>query len=573
MAGERLDQTQAHMDAFLRALAHRGPDGTGAYANGHVAFAHRRLSIIDLAGGAQPIHAENGDIIIVNGEIYNYLELKEELAGATFNTASDCEVALRLYQAEGESFVNRLRGMYALAIYDAAKDELLLHRDPFGIKPLYYVEQDGEVWFASEPQALFQQHLLAPDINADKAVEFLQLKFTTGRTTIFDGVKRVLPGETIVVRNGQIVRRSRQNPFASQRAATVSRKTASDTLTKELMDSVGVHVRSDVPYGVFLSGGVDSCSIVAAMAQIGLTGFPCYTARFPHAAVHDELELARKVAAGAGADHVEVVVSETDFWRTLPKVVTYVDDPVLDPAMVPFFLMAERASQDVKVVLTGAGGDEVFAGYRRYDRATFARVLPMRSLRTKGQFDASGLALFANNNRWRNGYAESEAAARANTRTPLQYYQATDGADYLPHFGLSLLDRCLMAHSVEGRTPLLDRELSRFAFDLPDGLKMRRFKGKWLLRKWLQEALPEAEPFARKRGFSVPVVEWVAARAPELWDFVGSQEGVRELFDLAAVERLFLNASHPKGGLRWPILFYALWHQTHIVRERPITLV
>ena len=242
------------------------------------------------------------------------------------------------------------------------------------------------------------------------------------------------------------------------------------------------------------------------------------------------------------------------------------DDPCLDQAMIPLHILGKRAARQVKVVLCGNGADEIFAGYRRYDRAALPSFLAVRPLRSTGQFEGVAFAKFANRP-WRDGFAASETVARMATCTNLQRLQAIDGADFLPNYILNTLDRTLMAHGIEGRTPFLDRELSTYGYNLPDRMKLRGFKGKWLLRRWLHEALPEALPFAKKRGFSVPVGSWIAQRGAHLVDFLCEQPGIRQLFNVDGVRELFQNASNPNGSLRWPILFYGLWHQTHIVGE------
>ncbi len=548
------------------ALFHRGPDGSGTFIDDHVAIIHRRLSIVDLEGGAQPITSTAGNVIAVNGEIYNDIEIRKQHCDAKYLTGSDSETPLVLYEKYGEAFVDHLRGMYALALYDKSQHMLILARDPYGIKPLYYSVTDDQVLFSSEPQALFQADLLDPEVEPSKAVELLQLKFTTAQQTIFKNVERVLPGEMLVIQQGKIIRRNRKKSFVSKHLNKDRLKNVKRTLDAEFQNSVKAHVRSDVPYGVFLSGGVDSCSIVAAMAECGLQDFPCYTAFFPDSSLHPEIMVARAVTTKVGAEHIEVPVVEADFWATLPKVIACVDDPSLDPAMVANYLLAERATKDVKVVLCGDGGDEVFAGYRRYERAILPSFLGRKEARTKGQFDGTDLTLFSAQN-WREGFAASAHQARENTQTFLQSMQATDAADFLPHFNLMKLDRCLMAHGIEGRTPFLDQTLSPFGFNLPDRHKLKNFRGKWIMRNWLREKLPEAEPFSRKRGFSVPVGQWIAKRASEFAGFVCEQPGVCELFDINKIRLLFTDDDHPQLKLRWSVFYYALWHQHHIARQ------
>lgn len=550
------------------ALAHRGPDGSGHFTSGNTALAHKRLAVIDPQGGAQPFVSSQGNALIFNGMIYNYRALMSELPDAQFSSKCDAEVPLHLYEKHGPDFLQKLRGMYALALYDKKRDELILARDPYGIKPLYYVQTDDLFAFASEPQAFFKAGILEPILCRESAVELMQLKFITSAKTAFENVFRVLPGEMLIVKNGRIRKRHRIDPFETSAVSEQKQSQALEQLDALLCDTVKLYCQSDVPYGVFLSGGVDSCSIVAAMAASGITDFPCYTATFPDSALQSEAETARAVAKQAGARHIELPIHAGDFWEVLPDVIAHLDDPSLDPAMPANYLLSRRAHEDVKVVLGGDGGDEIFAGYRRYERASLPKFIPKYPLRRRGQFDGTNLTKFAGDD-WRAGFAKSELAAKTKTKTLLQALQATDGADFLPHFHLMKLDRCLMAFGIEGRVPLLDQKLAGFGFNLPDKLKLRRRTGKLLLRQWLDNTLPIAQAFSRKRGFSTPVNEWIHARAPALRHFVCDQPGVRELFEIDKVNDLFVQSDHPSKKLRWAILFFAMWHNTHILGEKP----
>ena len=473
---------------------------------------------------------------------------------------------LHLYEKYGETFTTRLRAMYALAIFDKAQNLLILARDPYGIKPLYYTQNDGVFSFASEPQALLKSGIVKPELHHTKAVELLQLKFTTGRQTAFVGIKRVLPGEMIFVRGGEIIRRTRTDPFVSKGISNLDEKLTMEKLDAMMRENAHLYTRSDVGFGVYLSGGVDSCAIMAALKLEGISDFPCYTASFPNSKLHDETHTAEQVCRAVGARHISLQITAADFWEILPDVVSHVDDPSTDPAMAANFLLTRRAQQDIKVVLGGDGGDEIFAGYRRYERASLPKFLPTKPLRARGQFDKSPLAKFLGDD-WRAGFAASIEDAKHKTQTKLQSLQATDGADYLPHFHLMKLDRCLMAYGIEGRVPLLDQHLARFGFDLPDKFKLRGQRGKWLLRHWLDKTLPIAKPFSRKRGFSTPVNQWIAERAPNLRTFMCDQTGMREMFEIDKINDLFSTKTHKYEKLRWPLLFYALWHTKHIMQE------
>ena len=566
----------ALLDRFEAALAHRGPDGAGRYQMGSVALVQTRLAIIDLETGDQPLFADGpGDsrlALVANGEIYNYVELRADMKDVTFATLSDCEPILHLYLRHGLDFTNHMRGMYALALYDPATGRLVLARDPFGIKPLYYAETPQGFAFASEPAALVKAGLVAPEIDTEKRDELLQLQFTTGRDTAFRGIHRVLPGETLVVVDGRIVERRLNAPLPPGRPRPVDEKTALYDLDTMLNEAVGLHQRSDVPYGMFLSGGVDSSVLLAMMSRLNAHPVMAFTAGFSGRAVHDERDHARHVAKAAGADHVEVEFGADDFWSTLPAIAAAMDDPVADYATLPTWKLAARAREaGLKVVLSGEGGDEVFAGYGRYRGAI--RPWPFRrAMRAKGVFHGLDGVLRTSSPRWRAGIAAAGALAKgAGARngnggwTRLQIAQATDMADWLPHDLLTKLDRCLMAHGVEGRVPFLDARLAAFGFGLPDRMKVRHAHGKWALRRWLETALPASQPFAHKRGFTVPVGEWIAEAGQKLGPLVARQPGIAEACHPDAVRRLFADPGDKARRASWALLFYALWHRANVL--------
>ncbi len=550
------------LDRLTLALHHRGPDGQGRYVQDGVALVHTRLSIVDVAGGAQPLIAPDGVVLVANGEIYNDPELRRAL-GVQFATGSDCESALHLYRRDGEGFAARLRGMYALAIYDAAKKRLVLARDPFGIKPLYYAEIADGFAFASEPQALIAAGLVAPRLDGSARDELLAFNFTCGEATPFAGIRRVAAGETLIVENGKIVRRL---VHAAPPAAPETPRSDADAL-KALgavwQETVFAHQRADVPYGMFLSGGIDSAAVLAMMARLNDKPVLAFTAAFPGTAAHDERTGARAAANAAGARHVEIEVTAKDFWTDLPAIAAALDDPTLDYAAVPTYLLAKAAAPEVKVVLTGEGGDELFAGYGRTRAAL--RPWPLRKRPWRRHHLAAFKGLRTTPSQWRDGMNQIESAAAQRHGPGLRALQAADCAAWLPNDLLLKVDRCLMAHGVEGRVPFLDPHMAAFAFPLPDRQKIRSGRGKWLLRRWLADNFPAADAFAAKRGFTVPVAEWIAAEGRRLGPLVARQAGIAELCLPGSVEALFAAVDSRNGGAAWSLLFYALWHQRHII--------
>ena len=554
------------LDRMVAAIAHRGPDGRGDHARDDVAMAQMRLAIIDLVTGDQPFYEPAG--LVANGEIYNYVELRDDLPGVHFRTASDCELPLHLYRRHGLDFVGYLRGMYTIALHDPGAGHLVLARDPFGIKPLYYAETAKGFAFASEPRALVAAGLVTAEIDAARRDELLQLQFTTDARTAFRGITRLLPGEAITVARGRIIERRRRPALPAGGPVGLGEEAALARLDEVLVDSVKIHQRSDVPYGMFLSGGIDSATILAVMARLNQHPVRAFTVGFPDSDVADERAHARAVARALGAEHVEVAFGERDFWNLLPEVAAAMDDPAADYAILPTYKLAREAGRDLKVVLSGEGGDEMFGGYGRYRAAMRPWWRGGRAMRARGIMDGLDL-LRAPPDGWRDGIAAAEITADGDGRTRLQVAQATDCADWLPNDLLAKLDRCLMAHGVEGRTPFLDPVVADFAFRLDDSLKVRGGRGKWLVRQWLAKHLPEAEPFTPKRGFTVPAGEWIARRGAALGPLVAAQPGVAEACRPEAVVSTFRTPGKRTGFAGWTLLFYALWHRRHIEGLEP----
>ncbi|MEX2614891.1 MAG: asparagine synthase (glutamine-hydrolyzing) [Alphaproteobacteria bacterium] len=558
----------AILDPLARALGHRGPDGEGKYLAGAVAMLQTRLAVIDLKTGDQPIYEPGGAALVANAEIYNYIELRAGLDNAAFSTGSDCEPPLHLYRRDGVDFANALRGMYAIAIHDPGEGRLVLARDPFGIKPLYYIESPEFFAFASEPQALLAVGLARPEVAPERRGELMQLQFTCGRDTIFRDIKRVLPGETLIVRGGRIVERRRRAALPPGGPQPASVEEALAILDEALEESVMMHQRSDVPYGLFLSGGVDSSVLLAQMTRLNERPVVAMTAGFSGTGVADERAHARMLAGTVGAEYHEVDFSSGDFWSMLPEIAAAMDDPAADYAILPTWKLAREAAKDLKVVLSGEGGDEMFAGYGRYRSALRPWWQGGRTIRARGIFDGLGI-LRDGNAGWRDSVAAAETTAGHSDRSRLQVMQAVDMTDWLPNDLLTKLDRCLMAHGLEGRTPFLDVKVAEAVFRLPDSLKIHRRRGKWILRRWLDRVLPKARAFDRKRGFTVPVGDWMAERGAQLGPLVAASPGVAEFCHTGHIAALFeSHGKHPRMAA-WVLLFYALWHRRHIEGKMP----
>jgi asparagine synthase (glutamine-hydrolysing) len=537
---------------LIAALAHRGPDGIRTESLPGANLAHARLSIIDLEGGWQPLHAA-GSVVVGNGEIYNYLELAEDHGlGPLLATGSDFEPLLHLYAREGPDAFRRLRGMYAFCLV-GGDGRTWLVRDPFGIKPLYLLERDGAVIFASEPRAFLAAGLIDPVMDASAAEDLLGLSYTTGEATIFPALRRMAPGEILEVTPAGLV----PHPGRPCLPARAPRREGDgsalvDRLDAVLEESVRVHQRSDVPYGLFLSGGVDSAAIAALMARLSDRPVTAFTCGFDAEGAADERGQAERVARALNLDWREVRFDETEFWRLLPRVALALDDPTADYAALPTYRLAEAARDSLRVVLTGEGGDELFGGYGRYRRALRPALLGGRPAEPRPDHPEV-LA------RWR------EAGRPPRGLSPLQSAQWSDVATWLPNDLLIKLDRCLMANGLEGRTPFLDPEVADFAFTLPDRFKVRGRFGKYLLRSWLARTCPAAAPWARKQGFTVPVEAWIAPRAADIAPRVAQVEAIRRLRTPEAVAAAFA----PGGKGAWPLLFLAVWSLIHLEGAEP----
>lgn len=542
------------------ALRHRGPDGEGHIVQDATGLVHTRLAIVDVEGGVQPFESDAGVSLVANGEIYNDLELRGEYGDAAYRSKSDNESILHSYLQNDDMFSFDMQGMYAAALYDARTKSLVLARDLFGIKPLYYVEAPGAFWFASEPQVFVAAGLIPPTQHVPARDQLLALQYTCGEDSIFAGVKRVTPGETLVIRNGEVVSRMGISASPSELSSEPSH---ADDFEAKWLNAVDVHRRSDVPYGVFLSGGTDSAAVLAAMRALEDRPVVAYTVGFSGSTVHDERAQAATVAEAVGADHRCIEVTAKDFWQTLPTIAQTMDDPVADYAVVPTYLLAQTAAKDVKVVLTGEGGDEILGGYGRYRAGR--RPWPFRK-RPWSRHALAGTGVLRDpGERWRARLFRTEQEAGSRPWSRLQKLQAVDIAHWLPNDLLMKVDRCLMAHGVEGRVPFLDDHFSAYAFGLPDTDKIRGRLGKMSLRRWLNKVLPESQPFARKRGFSVPVGAWMSEKAEDLAPLVSVQAGIGECCEPEAVARLFKSHSPQNAFAAWVLLFYALWHQCHIV--------
>ncbi|MFZ2586700.1 MAG: asparagine synthase (glutamine-hydrolyzing) [Alphaproteobacteria bacterium] len=562
---------KATLASMATALAHRGPDGHGTFTFLNMALAHRRLSIIDVNGGHQPLEVKGAKApvaAVVNGEIYNYRQLQFELRANNIPlaTESDCEPVLHLVMHHEGAAFRKLHGMYAAAVADGRTGDMWLGVDPFGIKPLYYVESDKGFAFASEPRALLAGGWAAPTLNSDALNGLLNQHYTTGQHPLLAGIHRMLPGERLRVREGKIVERWRQLPQLAPAAAT---PTTMDDAVKQFEDhfipAVQRHLQSDVPYGVLLSGGLDSTAVVVAMAKLGVP-IKAYTAKFEQAG--DEDSAAAALATRVGATHTTVTYGEADFWSDLPHLATTMDDLTSDYSSLPLMKLMARAKYDVKILLSGEGGDELLAGYRGY------RDNPIKTwLKSFRKGDATPYASLFTDKTITTHPTALPPPWPTQDFTRLQRRQSADIVGWLPHDLLLRLDRVSMAHGIEGRVPFLDDTFAAWAFRLPDALKVgtpdgaTKPLGKLVVREWLARNGHRDMAYGKKKGFSVPVGQYLGHRTEYLANLWATNPLLQTMLKPKASKALLSNLAHPKAAnLAFTLTLLALWQQAHGVK-------
>jgi asparagine synthase (glutamine-hydrolysing) len=602
--------TNGRIDEMLRALVHRGPDSGGSYTDGPVALGARRLSIIDLAGGDQPIENEDGSCVVVqNGEIYNYPELRRDLerTGHVFKTRCDTEVHLHLYEEHGPEYARLLRGMFAVALWDSRRRRLVLARDRFGIKPLYYRSVGGTLEFASELRALPRG-----EIDPEALEAFLAFNSIPAPYSIFRDVRKLPAGHILVWQEDaplELTRYARPGPLPVRHDDEAE---LVEELRARLRDSVRAHLLSDVPVGVLLSGGVDSAVLAALAAQESSRAVHTFTIGFEERSFDERAE-ARLVAERYGTDHHELLVKPDPqlLFETLAGVF---DEPFADSSALPTYLVSQLATEHVKVALSGEGGDELFGGYHTYAADLLAQrfgglaglarpfVERLPTSTAKASFDykakrfvrAAHLPPLERHHGWKEIFSpelRAELRGTASSFDPVDVYRTryaeTPDAPELARlqdvdFGIYLVDdllvktdRASMANSLEARVPFLDSVVTNFAFSLPTKHKVRGLSKKVLLRKAAEPLLPREVVHGRKRGFSIPAAAWLRGELEPFARTTLSPETLRRqgFFDPAVVTRLIddhVNGAEDRSRQLWGLLAFTLWHERHVEQEPPL---
>jgi asparagine synthase (glutamine-hydrolysing) len=621
------------LERMRDSIAHRGPDGAGLHFGPGVGLGHRRLSIVDVAHGQQPMYSEDQRFVIVyNGEVYNHPTLKPELeaAGVRYRTRSDTETVLHLYERLGERAVERMRGMFAVAIWDSLERRLFLARDRYGVKPLYYVHRpDGTLIFGSEIKALLPALERRVVLNRAALPDFLANHAPSGEATLFAGIKRLPPGHTLTWQGGRIsIRQYWDVHFADALDApppgSPAERAIIDEYRERFTEAVRLRLMSDVPLGMFLSGGIDSAAITATMATLVKEPIRTFSVAFAEREAN-ELEYARLVATAYGTEHREVLITPAEFFAELPRLLWHEDEPIAHPSSIALYFVSRLASHHVKVVLTGEGSDETLAGYTRYPvteynarlGALYQRYLPgftrrgltriLEALPVTSRIRQRASRTFLMRGRdldelYFDNFAVFGRAAQRDLLVPelraelaaidpyAAYHRAlarvkgkplvsqllyADVKTYL-HELLMKQDQMSMAASIESRVPFLDHPLTEWVAALPQTMKLRGTTTKWILRQAMQGRLPAPILERRKMGFPVPVGSWLRGPwRPLLGEYVtGSRARARGFFEPGTVERLV--SEHIRGVNHaerlWALLTFEIWARMFLDGESPWSL-
>ena len=618
LRGEPIPDLPARLEVMNDLIAHRGPDdaGTWAHERGHVGFGHRRLSIIDPSpAGHQPMRDEAGRWLTYNGEVYNYPELRAELGGS-WRSGTDTEVVMRAHDRWGAEALGHLRGMFAYAVWDEAEQELLCVRDRFGIKPFYYAQVGDVLYFASEPKALLP-FLPAIETDLEGLKDYLAFQFCLAGKTLFKGVRELLPGHYLRVRGG-IAQPSRYWEVYYDLDFDHTAKYYEERIESLLAESVGLHLRSDVPVAAYLSGGLDSSTVASLASQSSSERMKAFTGLFPEDGRYDESAYARDLAEWRDLDLREVEIGVDDFLGTIEDVVYHMDYPAAGPGSFPQYMVSQAASREAKVILGGQGGDEIFGGYTRYLIAYFEQCIKAAIDGTTqgGNFVVTYESIIPNlvalqnykplmKEFWRDGLFEDLDARyfRLINRAPQLSGEVDFDAlgDYSPfetfktifngdnvghesyfdkmtHFDFKTLlpallqveDRVSMAHGLESRVPLLDHELVELAATIPADVKFSDGNMKHVYKRATRSMVPESiANRTDKMGFPVPLQEWMRGPAREFVTdvFAGDRARGRDIFDngkvLAGLER-----ENRFGRQTWGLLCLELWQRAFHDREQ-----
>ena len=600
------------LEQMLESIFHRGPDESGRLVDRELSMGMRRLSIIDLADGKQPIFDESGRFgVVFNGEIYNYRELRNQLLsrGHHLKTHSDTEVIVHLFEELGEGCLEHLRGMFGFAIWDNVKRELFIARDRLGIKPLYYTECGGDFVFGSEIKSILEHPALKPAMDLTALSQYLSLKYVPAPRTLFSGIRSLPPGYSMKISNGCVTTKRYWNVSFEKPERILSEQEYADQLLELLRETIRIHLRSDVPFGAFLSGGVDSSTIVALMSEELKAPVKTFSVGFGGEGIQDELPYAQQVADKFGCDHHTLKITSSDFLSYAENVLWHLDQPIADQATVATHMVAKLARQHVKMVLTGEGGDELFAGYARYSGERYAKWfshLPagvaktLRSMASslpglrRGKIAFSALTIRNEAERFANwfpmfnddakqhllseqfaslrvGAAEifAEHLSDCDATSPVDRMLYVDSKLWLPDYLLLRGDKLTMANSLEARVPLLDHKLVEFAAKLPATMKLHGSQRKYLLKQVARRLLPPEIIDRKKQGFPIPIERWLKKEAKPMMQDLLSSETIhrRGLFDSNYIGRMIrehVSGYSDHSTKLWGLMSVEMWTRKFI---------
>jgi asparagine synthase (glutamine-hydrolysing) len=606
--------------SMLNTIRHRGPDDEGVFIDRDIVLGIRRLSIIDLTGGHQPIHNEDGSLwIVFNGEIYNFPELRETLIkkGHIFYTKTDTEALIHAYEEYGSDCVNKLKGMFAFAIWDKGKNELFLARDRFGIKPLYYSELNGQFIFASEIKAILEFPGFKRELDPVALDQYFTFEYVPAPRSIFKRIKKLPAAHTLNYKNKDICVHKYWDINFSQRRNYDNEGEVEERLLELLKEATRSHLLSDVPLGVFLSGGIDSSIITALTSNLSANRIKTFSIGFKEDSF-DESRYIRQVAKLYESEHFHQDFQANDLVSLLPEAARFLDEPLADASFFPTYLLSRFTRQEVKVALSGDGGDEIFAGYPTYQahklakyyrmipsilrESVFKRVvmnLPVSmdnfsfDFKAKKFISSASLPLGIRHISWMGSFNQQDKnelyslafkeilqkeSPSEGVDDSFNAMQISDALDKLQYFDINTYlqddllvktDRASMAHSLEVRVPYLDHELVEFVFSLPPNLRLNNFKTKYILKKAVKKLLPQKIINRKKKGFGIPVAFWLKGGLRHLISDVFKKGALEkeEMFNYKYIENLlqqhFANKIDNRKKI-WTILMFELWFQEYL---------
>ena len=563
------EANSADIKAMCNLIKHRGPDDDGFYTDGGINMGMRRLSIIDLETGKQPMYSNNEQYVITyNGEIYNYKAIRKQLQekGYKFKTESDTEVIVNAYQEWQYNYVNCLDGMYAIAIWDTKTKTLTLSRDPLGIKPLYYATVNDNVIYGSEIKAILESGLIKPRLDNYSALPtFLTYGSVLGNITMFEGIYKILPGQTMMFRGGN---KRQSNIEFKMNPQKISEQEATKKIPQLLEDAVEKRLVADVPVGAFLSGGIDSSAIVSLMSKYKTDGLKTFSVGFNEE--NDETRFAEEVANEIGTDHHEVTIDENDTPKLTEKLVWHFDDLIGDGAALPTYVVSKEARKHVKVVLSGEGSDEIFAGYNRYKTVSNLFPIPKTS-KYKAFYNVISIFNHAQQKQFFNneGVGAYSALKSYVTGHPLNDMLYFGIREILPNQLLMKADKASMAASLELRVPFLDKELVKYANSLPENLKLNKLNQKYILKKSLHGIVPWHIINRKKHGFDVPLPTWFNGALGE-FAAVQLDNGIPKFMKPEPIKKLIAqrkSLTRKDANRLWHILLLKLWMEKFKVIE------